>query len=68
MISPEEQFRNKIISRKEMAKRLGVSERTLINWDRKDLFKYRTSPSGSAFYTEGDYLDYLEESKNRVVG
>lgn len=51
-----------------MAKRLGVSERTLINWDRKDLFKYRTSPSGSAFYTEGDYLDYLEESKNRVVG
>lgn len=66
-MSSELQFRNQIIFRKEMAERLGVTERTLLKWHNKGLFKYRKDPAGRAFYTEGDYIDYLEDSKKRVV-
>lgn len=52
----------------EMAKRLGVTEKTLQKWDKLGKFKADRTPTNRRYYTEEEYLAYKrdnEEPKKR---
>lgn len=60
---------------KEMADRLGVTVRTLQNWDRKGIFPAHRTPTNKRYYTEQDYLKYINDhsdpklkDKGKIVG
>ena len=59
---------------KEMAERLGVTVRTLQEWDRKGIFPAHRTPTNKRYYTEQDYLKYINDNsdakkdKHKVVG
>ena len=41
----------------EMAERLGITTRTLQNWDKQGLLKAHRTPTGRKYYTEEQYLN-----------
>ncbi|MBB6656680.1 IS607 family transposase, partial [Lacticaseibacillus rhamnosus] len=55
----------------EMAKRLGVTVKTLQKWDNAGKFKAHRTPTNRRYYTEDQYLDYIgqadEPKKRRQV-
>lgn len=50
-----------MIKPNEIAKRLGVTVRTLQEWDRNGKFTAHRSPTNRRYYTEEQYRDYLDE-------
>lgn len=45
----------------EMAKKLGVTTRTLQKWDKSGKFVAKRTPTNRRYYTEEQYLDYIGE-------
>lgn len=52
----------KILKPKEMAERLGVTVLTLQRWDNKGLLKAYRTPTNRRYYTEEQYLEYIDQS------
>ncbi|MFC2823978.1 MAG: recombinase family protein, partial [Lacticaseibacillus rhamnosus] len=53
----------------EMAKRLGVTVKTLQKWDNSGKFKAHRTPTNRRYYTEDQYLAYIghnDQSKKRL--
>lgn len=46
----------------EMAERLGITTRTLQNWDKQGLLKAHRTPTGRKYYIEEQYLNCIGES------
>lgn len=46
----------------EMAKRLGVTVKTLQKWDNAGKFKAHRTPTNRRYYTEDQYLNYIGQS------
>lgn len=46
-----------------MAKRLGVTVRTLQRWDNEGILKAQRTPTNRRYYTEEQYLDYIGQHK-----
>lgn len=54
----------------EMAKRLGVSIKTLQRWDRDGILVAKRTPTDRRYYTEDQYLEYIgstTESKRKII-
>ncbi len=51
-----------MIKPKEMAERLGITVRTLQEWDRKGILISHRTPTNRRYYTEDQYQDYLGNS------
>lgn len=54
----------------EMAKRLGVSIKTLQRWDRDGVLVAKRTPTDRRYYTEDQYLEYIgstTESKRKII-
>lgn len=53
----------------DMAKRLGVSVKTLQRWDRDGILIAKRNPNNRRYYTEDQYLEYIGSSnkKNRKI-
>lgn len=49
-----------------MAKRLGVTVKTLQRWDNSGILIAKRSPNNRRYYTEEQYLEYVGESINNV--
>lgn len=49
-----------VLKPKDVAKRLGVTTRTLQSWDRKGILKAKRSPTNRRFYTEDQIKHYLD--------
>ena len=47
----------------DMAKRLGVSVKTLQRWDREGILVAKRNPNNRRYYTEDQYLEYIGSSK-----
>ena len=47
---------------KEMAKRLGVTVKTLQIWDNNGILKAHRTPTNRRYYTEEQYLEYIGQS------
>lgn len=43
----------------EMAKRLGVSIKTLQRWDREGILVAKRTPTDRRYYTKDQYLEYI---------
>lgn len=50
----------------EMAKRLGVTVKTLQRWDNNGILVAKRSPNNRRYYTEEQYLEYVGESDNKT--
>lgn len=55
-----------------MAKRLGVSTKTLQRWDKDGILVAKRNPNNRRYYTENQYLEYIGKSnsndqKNRCL-
>lgn len=48
----------------EMAKRLGVSTKTLQRWDKEGILVAKRNPNNRRYYTEDQYLEYIGKSNN----
>ena len=48
-----------------MAKRLGVSVKTLQRWDRESIIIAKRNPNNRRYYTEDQYLEYIGSSNNK---
>lgn len=48
---------------KDMAEKLGITVRTLQEWDRLGKFPANRTPTGRRYYTEEQYLGYIGEGK-----
>lgn len=46
----------------EMAKRLGVTVKTLQKWDNSGKFKAHRTPTNRRYYTEDQYLAYISHN------
>lgn len=46
----------------DMAKRLGVSVKTLQRWDREGILVAKRNPNNRRYYTENQYLEYIGSS------
>lgn len=57
--------KDRVITRTDMAKLLGISVRTLIRWDKDNKLNSRRKPNGQPYYLIADYYAYHEESKIR---
>ena len=53
----------------DMAKRLGVSVKTLQRWDREGILVAKRNPNNRRYYTEDQYLEYIGSSskKNKKI-
>ena len=54
----------------EMAKRLGVSIKTLQRWDREGILVAKRTPTDRRYYTEDQYLEYIglaSKSKRKTI-
>jgi len=54
----------------EMAKRLGVSIKTLQRWDRDGILVAKRTPTDRRYYTEDQYLEYIgstTKSKQKTI-
>ena len=49
---------------KEMADRLGVTVRTLQIWDVKGILKANRTPTNRRYYTEEQYLNYVNNKQD----
>ena len=49
----------------DMAKRLGVSVKTLQRWDREGILVAKRNPNNRRYYTEGQYLEYIGSSNKK---
>ena len=49
---------------KEMAERLGVTVRTLQIWDKKGTLKAYRTPTNRRYYTEEQYLNYVNNKQD----
>ena len=47
-----------------MAKRLGVSTKTLQRWDKEGILVAKRNPNNRRYYTEDQYLEYIGKSNN----
>ena len=54
-----------MIKPKEMAKRLGITVKTLQKWDNKEILKAYRTPTNRRYYTEEQYLDYIGHSNGK---
>lgn len=50
----------------EMAERLGITTRTLQNWDKQGLLKAHRTPTGRKYYTEEQYLNCIGGSDKNL--
>ena len=53
-----------------MAKRLGVSIKTLQRWDREGILIAKRTPTDRRYYTEDQYLEYIglaSKSKRKII-
>ena len=48
----------------DMAKRLGVSTKTLQRWDKEGILVAKRNPNNRRYYTEDQYLEYIGKSNN----
>ena len=48
----------------EMAKRLGVSTKTLQRWDKDGILVAKRNPNNRRYYTENQYLEYIGKSNS----
>ena len=48
----------------EMAKRLGVSTKTLQRWDNDGILVAKRNPNNRRYYTENQYLEYIGKSNS----
>ena len=48
-----------------MAKRLGVSVKTLQRWDQKGILVAKRNPNNRRYYTEDQYLEYIGSSNKK---
>lgn len=51
---------------KDMAKKLGVTVRTLQNWDNNGTLKAYRTPTNRRYYTEEQYLEYIGKSTSNI--
>lgn len=50
-----------IITHKEMARRIGITDQTLYRWEKKGVLTPKRHPANNvAYYTEKDYEEYLK--------
>ena len=49
----------------DMAKRLGVSVKTLQRWDREGILVAKRNPNNRRYYTEDQYLEYIGSSRKK---
>jgi len=49
----------------DMAKRLGVSVKTLQRWDREGILVAKRNPNNRRYYTEDQYLEYIGSSSKK---
>ena len=49
----------------DMAKRLGVSVKTLQRWDREGILVAKRKPNNRRYYTEEQYLEYIGSSNKK---
>lgn len=49
----------------DMAKRLGVSVKTLQRWDREGILVAKRNPNNRRYYTEDQYLEYIGSSNKK---
>lgn len=52
-----------MLKSKDMAKRLGVTVRTFQRWDNEGILKAQRTPTNRRYYTEEQYLDYVDQHK-----
>lgn len=50
----------------EMAERLGITTRTLQNWDKQGLLKAHRTPTGRKYYIEEQYLNCIGGSDKNL--
>lgn len=50
----------------EMAKRLGVTVKTLQRWDNTGVLVAKRTPNNRRYYTEAQYLEYIGENNNKI--
>lgn len=51
-----------VYKREDMAKKIGISYRTLLRWEKKGLLKPKQHPiSNAKYYTQADYDYYMEQ-------
>ena len=51
----------------EVCKRLGVSDKTLRNWDKRDFFKPAVvSPGGKRYYTEEQVEEFIKGNNKKA--
>lgn len=53
-----------VLKPKEMAERLGVTVRTLQIWDKKGTLKAYRTPTNRRYYTEEQYLNYVNNKQD----
>lgn len=56
----------KVLKPKEMAERLGVTTRTLRNWDNEGVLKAKRTPTNRRYYTEEQYQRYINSQERSV--
>ena len=49
----------------DMAKRLGVSVKTLQRWDREGILVAKRNPNNRRYYTEDQYIEYIGSSNKK---
>ena len=49
----------------DMAKRLGVSVKTLQRWDREGILIAKRNPNNRRYYTEDQYFEYIGSSNKK---
>ena len=53
-----------MIKPKEMSERLGVTVKTLQNWDNKGILKAHRTPTNRRYYTEEQYSDFIGKKQS----
>ncbi|SFJ77028.1 MerR family regulatory protein [Thermoflavimicrobium dichotomicum] len=54
-------------SPKQMSELLGVTVKTLQNWDKKGILKSYRTPTNRRYYTHSQYLDYIGASSSEEI-
>ena len=56
-----------MIKPKEMAERLGITVKTLQNWNNNGILKAHRAPTNRRFYTDEQYLNYIHKDTNQAI-
>ncbi len=63
------QKRGKLLSQKEVANLIGVSENTIKNWRTRKLFSYFRAPGSSRIlYFENEIYDFIDKNTKQKKG